>query len=215
MCGTPPTPREPLLRRGGRAATLPRVSNLLSTAVSDRLSRLYLAELGRARRRVEELRTRYPSASVSELVDHLISSKKSWAGTGGAISGLFGWLTLPADLAFVTALQLSLIIEVALVHRVNLKSDRAKEEVLEVLGYSNGADTASFAARSAPQIVSRVAQALLSRGGLKGLGRAVPLLAAPLSAYLNNRDIQRAGEAAMRFYGTIRQLQRRVREEPA
>ena len=78
-----------------------------------------------------------------------------------------------------------------------------------------GVVAASFAARSAPQIVSRVAQALLSRGGLKGLGRAVPLLAAPLSAHLNNRDIERAGEAAMRFYGTIRQLPRRVREEPA
>ena len=200
-----------LLRRFARAATL----RLVPSLVSERIGRLYLAELGRARRRVDGLRARYPSASAPELVEHLISSTKNWAGTGGAISGLFGWLTLPADLAFVTALQLSLIIEVALVHKVNLKSDRAKEEVLEVLGYSNGADTASFAARSAPQIVSRVAQALLTRGGLKGLGRAVPLLAAPVSAHLNNRDIQRAGEAAMRFYGTIRQLPRRLREEPA
>jgi hypothetical protein len=183
--------------------------------VREQLGRLYLAEIGRARRRVEELRTRYPSATTPELVEHLISSKKNWAGTGGAISGLFGWLTLPADLAFVTALQLSLIVEVALLHRVNLKSDRAKEEVLEVLGYSNGADAMTFATRSAPLLVSKVAQVLFARGGLKGLGRAVPLLASPLSAHLNNRDIQRAGEAALRFYGTIRTLPRRTREEPA
>ena len=31
-------------------------------------------------------------------------------------------------------------------------------------------------------------------------------VASPLVAYLNNRDLQRAGDAALRFYGTIRQL---------
>jgi uncharacterized protein (DUF697 family) len=182
---------------------------------NDRLTRLYLGELTRARKRVDGLREKFPSASSAELVQRLIDSKKSWAGTGGAISGLFGWITLPADLAFVTALQLSLIMEVALVHKVNLKSERAREEVLEVLGYSNGADTANLARRSAPKLVSRVAQAILSRGGLKSLGRAVPVLAAPLSAHLNNKDIQRAGEAALRFYGTIRELPRRIRPAQA
>ena len=180
----------------------------------ERLSRLYLGEIGRARRRVEALRVDFPSATTPELVQRLVASKKTWAGTGGAISGLFGWLTLPADLAFVTALQLSLIMEVALLHRINLKSERARAEVLEVLGYSNGADTVNLAARSAPKLVGRVAAALLARSGLKGLGRAVPVLAAPLSAHLNNKDIQRAGEAALRFYGTIRQLSSRTRPEP-
>jgi EcsC protein family len=183
----------------------------VATPVREHVGRLYLAEIGRARKRVDELRTRYPSAGPAELVAHLISHKKNWAGTGGAISGLFGWLTLPADLAFVTALQLSLIMEVALVHKVNLKSDRARDEVLEVLGYSNGADTLNLATRSAPKIVSKVAQALFTRGGLRSLGRAVPVLAAPLSAHLNNKDIQRAGEAAMRFYGTMRRLPRAQR----
>jgi hypothetical protein len=175
----------------------------------ERLVRLYLGEIGRARRRVDELRGKYPSASTPELVQHLVSAKKSWAGTGGVLSGLFGWITLPADLAFVTALQLSLIMEVALLHRVNLKSERAREEVLEVLGYSNGADTMNLAARSAPKLVARVAQKLLTRGGLSSLGRTVPVLASPISAHLNNRDIERAGAAALRFYGTIRQLPRR------
>jgi hypothetical protein len=180
----------------------------------EHLSRLYLGEIGRARRRVEQLREKYPSAPAPELVQRLVDAKKTWAGTGGAISGLFGWITLPADLAFVTALQLSLIMEVALLHKVNLKSDRARDEVLEVLGYSNGADTVNVAARSAPKLVGRLAMLVFSRGGFKRLGRAVPVLAAPLSAHLNNRDIQRAGEAALRFYGTIRTLPRRGRPEP-
>jgi hypothetical protein len=34
----------------------------------------------------------------------------------------------------------------------------------------------------------------------------VPVIASPVVAWLNNRDLQRAGQAALRFYGTIRQL---------
>ena len=49
----------------------------------------------------------------------------------------------------------------------------------------------------------------LTKRGLAQLGRVVPILASPVVAYLNNRDLQRAGEAAARFYGTIRQLPRR------
>jgi len=37
----------------------------------------------------------------------------------------------------------------------------------------------------------------------------LPVIAAPVSAWLNNKDIQRAGEAAVRYYGTLRQLPRR------
>jgi len=49
----------------------------------------------------------------------------------------------------------------------------------------------------------------LTKRGLAQIGRIVPVLASPVVAYLNNRDLQRAGEAAVRFYGTIRQLPRR------
>ena len=182
---------------------------MLPAKAQEKISALYLDEIGRARRRVEQLREKYPSAQPSELVQRLIDSKKGWASAGGALSGLFGWITLPADLAFVTALQLSLIMEVAMVHKVNLKSDRARAEVLEVLGYSNGADAVHVSARSAPKIVSQVARRLFAKGGFETLGRAVPVIAAPLAALLNNRDIQRAGEAAARFYGTMRALPRR------
>jgi hypothetical protein len=58
-------------------------------------------------------------------------------------------------------------------------------------------------------VLAKVAEKLLTKRGLAQLGRVVPLLASPVVAYLNNRDLQRAGEAAVRFYGTIRQLPRR------
>jgi hypothetical protein len=57
-----------------------------------------------------------------------------------------------------------------------------------------------------PKLLGKLVQRLLSRGGLETLGRAVPIVAAPLTAHLNNRDIQRAGLAAQRFYGTMRRL---------
>ena len=179
---------------------------MLSEMARARLGQIYLDEIVRCRKRVDEVREKYPSAPAQEIAQRLTDAKKTWASTGGAISGLFGLISLPADLAFVTLLQLSLIMEIALLHKVNLKSDRAREEVLEVLGYSNGADTVNLAGRAGPKLLARVAEKMLAKGGLAQLGRAVPVVAAPVVAWLNNRDLQRAGAAALRFYGTIRQL---------
>jgi len=179
------------------------------TLAKERLWEVYLGEIGRCRKRVDEVRGKYPSATAQELAQRLIDVKKTWASTGGAISGLFGLALVPADLVFVTVLQLTLIMEIAVLHRVNLKSDRARDEVFEVLGYSNGADTVNLAGRAGPKVVARVAEKVLTKRGLAQLGRVVPVLASPVVAYLNNRDLQRAGDAAVRFYGTIRQLPRR------
>ncbi len=172
----------------------------------ERLWRVYVEEIGRCRRRVDEAREKYPSAGPPELAQRLTDTKKTWASTGGALSGLFGLALVPADLMFVTVLQLTLIMEIALLHKVNLKSTRARDEIFEVLGYSNGADTVNLAGRAGPKVLARIAQKVLTTRGLEQLGRAVPVIAAPVVAYLNNRDLQRAGEAALRFYGTIRQL---------
>jgi hypothetical protein len=179
------------------------------TVAKERFWEVYVKEIARCRKRVEDVRGRYPSANAQELAQRLTDAKKTWASTGGAISGLFGLALVPADLVFVTVLQLTLIMEIALLHKVNLKSDRARDEVLEVLGYSNGADTVNLAGRAGPKVVARVAEKVLTKRGLAQLGRVVPVLASPVVAYLNNRDLQRAGEAAVRFYGTIRQLPRR------
>src|SRR5437764_3273012 len=174
---------------------------MLTDLAKERLWRVYVGEIGRCRRRVDELREKYPSASSEELAQRLTDTKKTWAATGGAVSGLFGLALVPADLAFVTVLQLTLIMEIALLHKVNLKSARARGEVFEVLGYSNGADTVNIASRAGPKIFARAAEKVLAKKGLAQLGRAVPVVAAPVVAWLNNKDIQRAGEAAVRFYG--------------
>jgi hypothetical protein len=182
---------------------------VLTRAAKEKLANLYLEQIVRSRKRVDDLREKYPSAPPGEMAQRLIDHKKAWASTGGALSGLFGLISVPADIAFVTLLQLTLIMEIALVFRINLKSARARGEVLEVLGYSNGADTVNIASRAGPKLFARAAEKVLAKKGLAQLGRAVPVVAAPLVAWLNNKDIQRAGEAAVRFYGTIRELPRR------
>src|SRR5438132_1988980 len=179
---------------------------MLAVPLKERFWRVYVDEIGRCRGRVDGVRGKYPSATPQELAQRLTDTKKAWASTGGAISGLFGLALIPADLAFVTVLQLTLIMEIALLHKVNLKSERARDEVFEVLGYSNGADTVNLAGRAGPKLLARIAEKALTKRGLAQLGRAVPVIASPVVAYLNNRDLQRAGEAALRFYGTIRQL---------
>ena len=100
------------------------------TVAKERLWEAYVGEIGRCRKRVDELRGKYPSATAQELAQRLTDTKKTWASTGGAISGLFGLALVPADLVFVTVLQLTLIMEIALLHKVNLKSDRRRERGL-------------------------------------------------------------------------------------
>ena len=102
---------------------------VLTRVAKDKLESLYLEQIVRARKRVDDLRTRYPSAQAGEMAQRLIDHKKAWASTGGALSGLFGLISVPADIAFVTLLQLALIMEIALVFRTNLKSARARNEV--------------------------------------------------------------------------------------
>jgi hypothetical protein len=78
-----------------------------------------------------------------------------------------------------------------------LKSEREREELLDLFGYANGIGPVQ---RSSPRVLGSLAAVLLAKGGLKSLSRAMPLVAAPISAYLNNQHIQQVGDAAVRHY---------------
>lgn len=161
------------------------------------LSELIEKEAVRARVKVDELQQRYPSAGPRELSQRLIDTKKNLASMVGGITGVFGAVTVPIDLVGMVYLQLSLLTEVATVFKLSLKSERERQELIDLLGYSNGIGPVQ---RSGPKVVGSLAALLLARGGLKGLSRAMPLVAAPISAYLNNQHIQQVGEAAVRHY---------------
>lgn len=162
-----------------------------------KFSDLVLSEIHRSRERIAELQRSYPSAKRPELANRLIDAKKTLAATGGAISGLFGLVSVPLDLVFVTYLQVSLLVDIAVLSGVNLKSARAQDELLDLLGYANGVGPA---VRAGPKLVGTIAVALFNRGGLPVLGRAVPVVASPLTAWLNNRALKRVGQEALRYY---------------
>ncbi|MBX7101400.1 MAG: EcsC family protein [Myxococcaceae bacterium] len=162
-----------------------------------RLTEVVAQEAVRARKRLDELHKRYPTAGPREVAQRLIDSKKSFASMVGGVSGVFGVVTVPADLLVMVYLQLSLLVEIATLYKVNLKSDRSRSELLELFGYANGVGPVQ---RASPKVLGKLASVVLQRGGLHTLGRAMPLVAAPVSAYLNNQHIQRVGEEAVRHY---------------
>ena len=176
-----------------RKLTPRELKKLADTGMSD----LVLREVARAKLRISTLEKRYPSADAREISNRLIDQKKSLASMVGGVSGVFGLASVPADLLVMAYLQLVLLTEIASVHKVNLKSERARGELLDLFGYANGIGPMQ---RAGPKVLGKVAGALLERGGLETLGRAMPLVAAPVTAYLNNQHIQEVGEEALRHY---------------
>jgi hypothetical protein len=169
----------------------------LKKLASARLSDVVLQEIARSRARVTELEKRFPSASPKELAQHLIDGKKALAGMAGGVSGVFGLISVPADLLFMAWLQIILLVDIATLYKVNLKSERARNELLDLYGYTTGVGPVH---RSGPRVLGKVAEVLLKKGGLQTLGRAMPLVAVPVTAYLNNQHIQKVGDHAVRFY---------------
>jgi hypothetical protein len=162
-----------------------------------RMGDLILKEVAKSKTRIAELEKRYPSADARELSNRLIDSKKGLASMVGGISGVFGLASVPADMLVMAWLQLLLLTDIATLYKVNLKTERARGELLDVFGYANGIGPMQ---RAGPKVLGKVAEALLKRGGLETLGRAMPLVAAPVTAYLNNQHIQEVGEQAVHFY---------------
>jgi uncharacterized protein (DUF697 family) len=154
-------------------------------------------EAKRARTRVKALRTRYPSAGSRELGQHVIDSTKGLASLSGSVSGVFGLVSVPADLVVMAWLQIRMLADIATAYGVDLRFRRARTELLGVLGEANGVGPLQ---RSGPKVLGRVAAVLAERGGFMSLGRAMPLVAAPVTAWLNNHHVQLVGEAALRQY---------------
>jgi hypothetical protein len=166
------------------------------------LEELLLGEIGRARVRVTEVKRTFPSESQRQHARRLIEKKKQLARTGGAFAGLLGLGAIPADLALVAYLQLSLVVDIAVLHGVNLKGASGRAELLDVLGLDTGRFSALI--RAAPLVASRLSRTAMREVGWRMVGRVVPVLAAPVSAWLNARDIHATGEAALRRFDTFR-----------
>jgi len=154
-------------------------------------------EAKRARARVKLLRARYPSAGPREIGYHIIDSTKGLASLSGSVSGVFGLVSVPADLVVIAWLDTRMLADIATAYDVDLRFRRARTELLDVLGEASGVGPIK---RSGPKLVGKVAAVLAEKGGFSTLGRAMPLVAAPVTAWLNNHHVQMVGEAALRQY---------------
>jgi hypothetical protein len=92
---------------------------------SMRLSTVVLQESRRAKKRVSELKTRYPSAAARELAQHLIEQKKQVAALVGGISGAFGLVGIPADWVAMAVLEVQLLVDIATAYEVRLEFARS------------------------------------------------------------------------------------------
>jgi len=169
----------------------------LKSLANERLSDLIDKEALRAKASLEELQQRYPSAGPRELSQRLIDSKKQVASMLGGVTGIFGAVTVPVDLLGMVYLQLALLVEVGTVFKADFKNERGKKDVLDLFGYANGIGPVQ---RASPKVLGSLAAMVLTKTGLKAIGRAMPLVAAPISAYLNNQHVQRVGDSAIRHY---------------
>ncbi|MBM4784150.1 MAG: hypothetical protein GQE15_41300 [Archangiaceae bacterium] len=169
----------------------------LKSLANERLSDLIDKEAVRARTSLDDLQQRYPSAGPRELSQRYIDSRKQAASVLGGVTGVFGAVTVPVDLVGMVYLQLALLVEIGTVFKADFKNERGKKDVLDLFGYANGIGPIQ---RASPKVLGSLAAMVLTKTGLKALGRAMPLVAAPISAYLNNQHVQRVGDSAIRHY---------------
>lgn len=162
-----------------------------------RLSDLVEQESVRSKKRISDLRFRYPSATTKELAQRLIDNKKHLAQLTGGISGVLGIFSVPPDMLIMAWLDLSLSTDLATLYKENLKTAAARREVLDFFYEMNGIPAYQ---REGPKVLSRLAGMLAAQLGGKTIGKALPMVGAPISMYLNSQHIQFIGEQAMRHY---------------
>lgn len=153
-----------------------------------------------ARGHIGAIRRENPGATRRQLALLLVEHHKKLATSVGAATGVFGAVAIPGDLLAMTYFQLTLLADIATLHGVNLQSPRAREELLEVFGYANGISPLS---RASPKVFGAVVGALLRKIGLRSLGKALPMVAIPVSAYLNHSHIESVGNDAIRHYSHL------------
>ncbi|MFL5321825.1 MAG: hypothetical protein ACJ790_19340 [Myxococcaceae bacterium] len=164
---------------------------------NQRLSDLITQEALRSKKRVADLQERYPSADTRELCQRLVDSKKHLAQLTGGISGALGIFSVPPDMLIMAWLELSLTSDIATLYKVNLKGERGKQEVLDLFYEMNGIPAYQ---RESPKVLGKIAGLLAAKLGSETIGRALPLVGAPISMYFNSQHIQFVGEQAKRHF---------------
>ena len=96
--------------------------------------------------------------------------------------------------------QLAVTVSIAEAYGIELRGESGEEALIDIIGRVHGVEDL---VRASPRVLGSLVRALAVRYGLGTMGRMIPLLAAPVSAKLNERGMVRLGEAAMRRFGNV------------
>lgn len=170
------------------------------TAARSRLRDLIADERRRAQLHIALIRRGEPAVSADRLANLLIERWMKVASVEGGLTGALGLFGVPINLVLFVYCEIALIVSVAEAYDTVLEGELGEEAVLGVLGRAHGMEDVL---RSSPRVLGAIARTIALRHGFGSLGRLVPLLAAPIAAKLNERDMERLGGEALRRFGNV------------
>jgi hypothetical protein len=193
-----------------------------AAAVPSWVSPLLEAARGRARRRADELRDRYPDEDPRALGERLVRSQANRAGLAGGITGTLALVALPLGLPAGVAVSLffeaELLLALLAVYDLETGGDKGTLRLYALWAGAGFADAAKAAglragasaigraiAGSLPaRIIARLnpvlLRAILRRLGLGWLPRALkmwPVLGAPIAFAMDRAALRALGFAAL------------------
>ncbi|MBI4816805.1 MAG: hypothetical protein HY791_11135 [Deltaproteobacteria bacterium] len=169
-------------------------------AARTKLRELIDAERARARAHIAFVRKGEPTASADRIAEVIARRWITVSGVEGGITGAVGFVGVPLNILLLTYCQIALIVSIAECYGVALEGDAGEEALLEVLGRAHGGGDVL---RASPRVLGSIAKAIALRHGMKSLGRLVPILASPIAARLNERDMEKLAELALRRFGRV------------
>ncbi|MBI2375891.1 MAG: hypothetical protein HYV07_18000 [Deltaproteobacteria bacterium] len=165
-----------------------------------KLRELIEAERGRAQAHIAWVRRSEPSASNDRVAQIIARRWIAISGVEGGLTGSAGFVGVPLNLLLFSYSQIALIVSIAECYGIALEASAGEDAVLEVLGKAHGVEDVL---RASPRVLGAIARTLALRYGMKNLGRLVPIISAPISAHLNERDMERLADHAFRRFGRI------------
>lgn len=173
-------------------------------AARQRLRDLVEQERGRAQFHLDLIRRSHPQASQDRVAQLILDRWTAVAKVEGGVTGVLGFMGVPLNFLLFTYCQLALVVSIAEAYGIELRGNSGEEALVDVLGRAHGIQDL---VQAGPRVLGALAKALFLRYGLGTVGRLVPLLAAPISARMNEVEMRRVGTAAMQRFGNVIMLQ--------
>ncbi len=178
---------------------------LINTLLDKAVATANRAEGESAREHAQEVRAKYPAATVEQLVDILTREKALRTATIGAVTSgasvmpglgtlVSTTLGVAADAAMTLAAQAELVLEIAELHGRTLSPTEQRNAILLVTGASIGADRAF---RAAGRKLATTATRRLSE---RAIAKAIPFVGIAASAGVNMLSTYVIGRRAHAYF---------------